>query len=139
MSKRTFTVEIEMPADSNEPAMAVWLQNLLPGSKVRPLSQKSIPLSKAIEFIEGTNGRIFSIRFIKRTNGEERYLTGRMGVKTKLEKSPTKDGTDWKAHDLICVFDMQKDGYRSIPTEGIREILIKGEWFSVVNDLQPLP
>lgn len=83
------------------------------------------------EFIKNTDGKIFSIKFVKRTTGEVRAMTCRTGVKKHLKGGePTYDA---KAHNLIVVFDMQKQGYRSIPKEGITEIRVAGDWTPVVH------
>lgn len=145
--RRTFTVEFEVPDGVSELDVAKKLQDVItlhldhPYTKVRPLSQKTISIQSAKEFIEGSNGRIFSVRFVKRTTGEERYMTCRTGVKSKLSQKPDakKKTTDFEANKLIAVFDMQANdgegGYRSIPIEGMREILIKGEWFHVIQEI----
>lgn len=83
------------------------------------------------DFIKNTHGRIFSIKFVKRSTGEERKMVCRTGVKSALKGGePSYDAGE---KGLITVFDMQKNGYRSIPKEGIKQILISGEWKDIVQ------
>lgn len=82
-----------------------------------------------LEFIQQTNGRIFSIKFTKRTDGSIREMVCRTGVTSHIKG--TGAPRDWKKLDLISVFDMQKAAYRSIPVEGIFEVKVDGEWEQV--------
>src|ERR1700733_1793038 len=93
-----------------------------------------IHIYNVLEFIKKTEGKIFSIKFIKRTTGELREMVCRTGVKKHLVENPTRPGLDFVRHDLIPVFDMKVGAYRSIPIEGIREIKIEGVWHTVTND-----
>jgi len=68
----------------------------------------------------GNNGRFFSVRFIKRSNGAERFMNCRLGV-TKHLKGGNKAYDD-KAHNLVTVYDLQAEGYRCIPLESIFEL-----------------
>ena len=76
------------------------------------------------------NGRFFSVKFIKRTNGMVRLLNGRTGVhKTKGADAPRYNDEDY---DLITVWDVQKQGYRKIPADSVLEVranheILKGE------------
>ncbi len=86
------------------------------------------PLTKLTidQFIaKAETGKIFSISFIKRTTGELRMMTARLGVKKflkggELAYSPAKK-------QLLTVFDMSAKGYRSIPYEGIKQVSIEGQ------------
>lgn len=85
--------------------------------------------NKALEWIHSTNGKIFAVRFTKRTTGEQREMICRLGVKSHLKGgSPAYDR---EAHKLICVFDMNKNDYRSIPTDGITEVKVDGRWETI--------
>jgi len=59
------------------------------------------------------NGQIFSVRFKKRSNGQIRDMTARLGVKPN---NPSSNPRSWNPadHDLLCVYDMQKQDYRMI-------------------------
>lgn len=70
------------------------------------------------------DGHIFSVTFVKRTTGELREMTCRLGVKKHL-KGGEKSFSD-KEKNLLTVFDMTKQGYRSIPLENIVHIKING-------------
>ena len=85
----------------------------------------------AVKFIRETEGRIFSVEFIKRTTKELRRMVARTGVKSHLRGGEAAYSFSEKA--LISVFDMQANGYRSIPIEGIVRIKIDGEWEDVTD------
>lgn len=95
-------------------------------------------IQQVLDFIQDTEGKIFSIRFTKRTTNETREMTCRTGVKKYLAKEPKKAGISFRAHDLIPVYDMHapdpEKGYRSIPIEGITEIKMHGEWEPVSHE-----
>jgi hypothetical protein len=85
-----------------------------------------------IAFIEETNGKFFTVRFYKRTNGEVRQMSCRTGVTKGLVENPSRPGTDFKKNNLVGVYDMTVKDYRSIPKEGIFAIKINGEWEEVI-------
>jgi len=74
------------------------------------------------------DGAIFSVEFIKRTDGSLRKMVCRLGVKKHL-KGGSK-AYDAKAKNLLSVFDMEKEGYRSIPVEAIQRISVHGQTFN---------
>lgn len=81
---------------------------------------------EAVQFIQDSSGKIFSIRFTKRTDGTTRLMNCRTGVVSHLKGgSPAYNA---KEKGLMTVFDMSKMGFRSIPIEGITEIKVRGEW-----------
>ena len=87
-----------------------------------------------VKYILGREGKIFTVRFRKRTGKNEiRKMVCRQGVKSHLAENPTKEPIDFVANALIPVFDMEKNAYRSIPIEGIIEIKIEGEWVRVTD------
>jgi len=71
-----------------------------------------------------SDGRIFSVEFYKRTTGERRHMVCRLGVKSHL-KGGTKSFDD-NEKKLLTVFDVQKNGYRSIPLDAILRVKIGG-------------
>lgn len=103
--------------------------------------KKTLTRSAALKFIAARAGKIFAVRFTKRTTGEEREMVCRQGVKTHLAVAPSKPGVDFAKNGLLPVFDMlapaPKDSdrtqgaYRSIPKEGITAIKINGVWYPV--------
>lgn len=73
-----------------------------------------------------TNGQMFRVDFIKRTDGTIRTIVGRCGVKY----ATTGAGAAYKAADkaLITVFE-SGNGYRTVPIEGILGIKQAGVWY----------
>jgi len=75
------------------------------------------------ETLRATNGKIFRVHFIKRSTGELRKMSCRLGVRKGLV-NPTA-GPDPKLveqdlrNDLMRVYDCEKQAYRSIPLEGV--------------------
>jgi hypothetical protein len=69
------------------------------------------------------SSKIFSVTFIKRTDGTVRTLTGRKGV----SKGVTGVGMAFDPLDkgLVCVFDMIKDAHRMINLETIISIKLE--------------
>ena len=68
----------------------------------------------------GEGGRIFTVRFVKRTNGEERRMTCRLGVKKAL-----RGGTpayDPRSYNLMTVYDVRARDYRSVNLETVFDI-----------------
>lgn len=85
--------------------------------------------AEAVSHINSTNGKVFAVRFIKRSTGEVRTMNCRLGVKSHLKGGAPAYSREEK--QLVCVFDMVKNAYRSIPIEGITELKVDGEWQSV--------
>jgi hypothetical protein len=79
----------------------------------------------AAAVIEGTNGRFFTVEFVKRTNGEVRVMTARTGVTKHLKGvGPAYSFAEKK---LIGVYDVVSGGYRCIPIESIRRVVFDGK------------
>lgn len=74
-----------------------------------------------------SDGTIFSVDFIKRSNGERRTMVCRLGVKRHLKGGDS--AYDPKKHNLLTVYDMDRAGYRSIPVEAIQRLSIHGQTF----------
>jgi hypothetical protein len=101
---------------------------------------KRVSLKRALKFIGDTKGQIFAVEFEKRTApGEIRYMRCRTGVKKYLVEKPSKAGVNFEANYSLCVCDMDlvndngEPPYRTIPVEGIRRIMMSGEWYRVVQ------
>ncbi len=64
--------------------------------------------------------RIFSVTFLKRSDGSVRQLTGRLNVKKHvLGRGAAYNPSE---HNLITVFELKTGQYRSIPVDGILEL-----------------
>lgn len=99
-----------------------------------------ISLQDAIKFIDESNGRIFSIRFLTRGDEVVRQMRCRTGVKKKLA-NPDAPPVDWKSRNLIGVYDMdavdrkgEKGAYRSIPIEGFLQLMVDSEWVDIKKE-----
>lgn len=68
-------------------------------------------------------GQFFSVRFRKRSDGTIRDMRCRMGVAKHIKGG--ERAYDFKEKNLLPVYDMEKQAYRSIPIEAI--ILINNE------------
>jgi hypothetical protein len=78
---------------------------------------------------EVDDGKVFTVTFVKRSNGQERVMNCRKGVKKHLRGGEKK--YDPKSKGLVCVFDMQAGGYRSIALESITKVAMAGQVFDV--------
>jgi hypothetical protein len=90
-----------------------------------------ITMQEAADLLTATEGRIFSVRFAKRTTGEERVMTARTGVKKHLRGG--SPAYSFAAHSLLSVYDLGAKGYRSIPLDGIISLREGGEEYVVVK------
>ena len=90
-----------------------------------------ISAKEAADLLTATEGRIFSVRFIKRTTGEERVMTARTGVKKHLKGG--KAAYDAAEKDLIFVYDLSAEGYRTIALDAITALRINGEQYEVAE------
>lgn len=91
---------------------------------------KRIAADTAKQMIHATSGRIFSVRFRKK-DGTMRDMVCRLGVKSKLKGGERRyDPADY---NLVCVYDMQKEGYRSIPFGRLTSLTVNGTAFEVLT------
>lgn len=90
-----------------------------------------IGMDQAVEIIEGAkeSGRVFSVRFVKRTDNTIRDMNCRGGVRKHLRGGEL--AYDPKKKRLVTVFDMQKGGYRSINCDSIMQIVVDGKTFKI--------
>ena len=70
------------------------------------------------------DGKFFGVEFVKRTTGEMRQMQARIGV-TKHLKGGAKKFDD-ASKNLLTVFSMDANGYRSIPIDAIQSLTVKG-------------
>ena len=80
-----------------------------------------------VDIIKSSAGKIMTVTFSKRSTGERRVMNCRLGVKKHLKGGESKIGPE---HSLIIVYDLKKQGYRSIPIEGLESVKIHGETFT---------
>jgi len=94
----------------------------------------------ARSLLKATNGQLFSITFTKRTDGEERTIVGRTGVR----KGVTGTGMryDPAERDLITIWDNGKvpnaqgeksQGHKTVPLNDIKELHAGGAKFRIVG------
>lgn len=86
-------------------------------------------IQEVLKRIGESKGKIFSIRFTKRSTGEARHMVARTDVTSYLKGGPRS--YDFEEKGLICVFDMQKKDYRTIPVDAITKFKSDGEWQKV--------
>ena len=84
---------------------------------------------EAIAEILDSRGKIISLEFTKRSTGELRQMLCRTGVTSHL--SGGVPAYNREARVLICVYDFQKQAYRSVPIEGITRVKRLGDWEDV--------
>ena len=91
--------------------------------------------------------KFFTVTFVK-ANGEERVLTGRLGVTKHTVSGKTKD----IHNNYLCVYDVNKKGYRNVNLNTIRKIecgdfkiscqfgykQMTHEEFSVLSDMEAI-
>jgi hypothetical protein len=66
------------------------------------------------------NGKIASVTFIKRSDGSERRMVCRTGVKKGV--SGKGAAYDAESKNLLTVYDMEKQAFRTIPAENVVEV-----------------
>ena len=78
------------------------------------------------------DGKIFSVRFIKRTDGTERLMVARTG--TVFESDPSLR-RNWDPDDknLLLVYDLQNKGLRHVPAENVIEVKAHKKTFTTRN------
>ena len=93
----------------------------------------NITKQKAAELIRSQGHQIFTVQFVKK-NGDLRTMNCRLKVK-KHWTTPDGSGGRYKPSDygLICVFDMQKKGYRTINLETLQTLRIAGTDYSITQ------
>lgn len=89
------------------------------------LEMKRASKEAIAELVRNTDGRFFTVTFKKRTDGEIRTMTARLGVKKHL-KGGEKAFSD-KEKGLITCFEMVTGGYRSFGVDAVICATIDGE------------
>ena len=84
---------------------------------------------EAKALILATNGKMFSVEFVKRTTGEHRKMVARLGVKKHLAGGDA--AYNFIEKGLVSVFDVQKGGYRAIPLDAISTLVVGGTTYTI--------
>lgn len=83
---------------------------------------------KKIEQI--ADGKIFTVFFIKKTDGTRRKMNCRKGVKKGVNGNGLKFNP--ADHNLVTVYDMQKQGHRMVNLETVYALRMEGVEYIVV-------
>ena len=91
---------------------------------------RSISAEEARRMIEQIqHGRIFRVDFVRRTDGRLRRMICRRGVLRGINGQGQR--YDPQQHDLVCVYDMARRGFRMIPLDAILGIKMFGVEYQV--------
>lgn len=92
---------------------------------------RKLPRNRVLNLLRTkvNKGQFFGVRFIKRTDGEERSMNCRLGVISKLKGGNLNYNREAKG--LIGVFDVDRQEYKNIPLEGIISMSVAGERFEI--------
>jgi hypothetical protein len=77
------------------------------------------------EFIELVGSQFFTACFIKRTDGTERVLNGRLRVKKHLKGGDK--AYNFSSKGLVSVYDVRAKGYRAIPMDSLLWVRARGQ------------
>ena len=100
------------------------------GPFVRKNFQEKVTSSGIADFLESTSGRIFKVVFSRRSDGRQREMVCRTGV-----KAHQTGGTilfNPISRNLFSVYDVRKKAYRFIPLENVICILFAKTNYRVV-------
>jgi hypothetical protein len=96
--------------------------------KEQPL--QNISKLDAAQKIRETKGRMFTVTFIKKSNGQKRTMNARLGVKAYLRGGVLPYDPNTKG--LIPCYDVQTKDYRMINIQGIVNLKTGGVEYNVV-------
>lgn len=94
----------------------------------------------ARSILKATNGQLFSITFTKRTDGEERKIVGRTGVRRGVTGTGLR--YDPAERDLLTLWDNGKvpnaqgeksQGHKTVPLNDIKELHAGGARFRIAG------
>ena len=91
---------------------------------------KKINRRDILNLLKENKDQFFSVVFLKK-NGELRPMNCRLGVKKHLKGG--KLSYNPKERNNLIVFDMQKEGYRTINLDTLITINMKGVEYHVTN------
>ncbi len=84
----------------------------------------------AAQKIRDTKGRMFTVTFIKKSNGQKRVMNARLGVKAYLRGGVLPYDPNTKG--LIPCYDVQKKDYTMINIPGIVNLKVGGVEYNVI-------
>jgi hypothetical protein len=91
---------------------------------------KTITSTEAGELVKNyKGGQFFTVTFTKRSDGSERVMNCRKGVKKDVNGEGHRYNVESKG--LVCVRDVQKQAHRMIPLESIKRIKMAGKTYKV--------
>ncbi len=88
---------------------------------------KKITRKEAMDMIENTKGKVFTVKFTK-SSGEEREMNCRTGVESFRHGG--ENSTAHKPH-IITVFEMPKLQYRKFNINNLKEFKFAGTMYTV--------
>ena len=91
---------------------------------------KTISTDKAKELIRETNGKIFSSTFVKK-DGTHRLMTARLKVTKGLKEDAKPRPYEPSKYNLVCVYDMTKQGYRMININTLLTLSINKNTYTI--------
>ena len=91
---------------------------------------KRINKQQLTNLIQGTNGKFFSLVFVKK-DGSDRHMTARTGV----SKGVTGQGLKYNPADygMVCLYDTKAKGYRMVKLEKVKGIQVEGQTYVVCD------
>ena len=91
---------------------------------------QNISKLEAAQKIRDTKGRMFTVTFIKKSNGQKRVMNARLGVKAYLRGGVLPYDPNTKG--LIPCYDVQKKDYTMINIPGIVNLKVGGVEYNVI-------
>ena len=91
----------------------------------------TINTDKAKELIRETNGQIFSSTFIKK-DGTHRLMNARLKVTKGLKEDAKPRPYKPSKYNLICVYDMAKQGYRMLNFNTLLTLTINKNKYKII-------
>lgn len=86
--------------------------------------------AREVPAIIGRQGHlIFGVTFVKRSTGEQRNMLCRQRVRKHLAGGDA--AYSFNAKGLVPVFDVQRNGYRCIPLDGVQVLRVQGQTYVV--------
>mgnify|MGYP000228680358 CR=1 FL=1 len=83
------------------------------------------------DFLRSLNGKFFTVVFTKRSTGEVRTMRATTNYQSKLAGGEA--AYNFTEKKLIPVWDLEKQGFRSIPTDAVLTIKAKGNTYKVID------